>query len=52
MSKLGKIKSVLTSPYFGVAGLTGAVVFFKGMPLIGGIAIGVAGAKLWDVLGS
>ena len=54
MSKLGKIKSVLTSPYFviGVAGLTGAVVFFKGLPLIGGIAIGVAGAKLWDVLGS
>ena len=54
MSKLGKIKSVLTSPYFviGVAGLAGAVVFFKGMPLIGGIAIGVAATKLWGVLGS
>ena len=44
MSKLAKVKEVLTSPYFvvGVAALAGAIVFFKGMPLIGGIAIGVA----------
>lgn len=52
MSKLAKVKEVLTSPYFvvGAAALAGAVVFFKGMPLIGGIAIGVAGAKMWDIL--
>ena len=52
MSKLAKVKQVLTSEYFvaGVAGLTGAVVFFKGLPLIGGIAIGVAATKLWGVL--
>ena len=52
MSKLAKVKQVLTSEYFVavVAGLTGAVVFFKGLPLIGGIAIGVAATKLWGVL--
>tara|TARA_S200002703_G_scaffold136051_1_gene125202 strand:- start:42 stop:242 length:201 start_codon:yes stop_codon:yes gene_type:complete len=52
MSKLAKVKQVLTSEYFvaGVAGVTGAVVFFKGLPLIGGIAIGVAATKLWGVL--
>ena len=52
MSKLAKVKEVLTSPYFvvGAAALAGAVVFFKGMPLIGGIAIGVAATKFWDIL--
>jgi len=52
MSKLAKIKEVLTSEYFvvSVAGLTGAVVYFKGLPLIGGIAIGVAATKLLEVL--
>jgi len=52
MSKLAKVKQIITSEYFvaGAAGLTGAVVFFKGLPLIGGIAIGVAATKLWDVL--
>lgn len=52
MKLVEKIKSVVTSDLFvvGAALVTGAVVFFKGMPLIGGIAIGVAGVKLWDVL--
>ncbi len=45
-------KSKMENEYFvaGAAGLTGAVVFFKGLPLIGGIAIGVAATKLWGVL--
>lgn len=52
MKIVEKIKSVVTSDLFVVAAalVTGAVVFFKGMPLIGGIAIGVAGVKLWGVL--
>jgi len=52
MKLVEKIKSVVTSDLFivGAALVTGAVVFAKGMPLIGGIAIGVAGVKLWDVL--
>lgn len=52
MKLVEKIKSVLTSDFFvvGVALITGLVVFAKGMPLIGGIAIGVAGVKLWDAL--
>jgi len=52
MKLVEKIKSVVTSDFFVVAAalLTGVVVFAKGMPLIGGIAIGVAGVKLWDVL--
>jgi hypothetical protein len=52
MKLVEKIKSVVTSDLFvvGAALVTGAVVFAKGMPLIGGIAIGVAGVKLWGVL--
>jgi len=52
MSKLNKIKSVLISDYFvvAVAALTGAVVFFKGLPFIGGVGIGVAATKMWGVL--
>tara|TARA_R100001460_G_scaffold25459_1_gene51176 strand:- start:1622 stop:1795 length:174 start_codon:yes stop_codon:yes gene_type:complete len=49
---LDTIKNVLTSEYFvvGVAGLAGLVIYLKGLHFIGGIAIGVAGAKMWDVL--
>lgn len=52
MKIVEKIKSVVTSDLFVVAAalVTGVVVFAKGMPLIGGIAIGVAGVKLWGVL--
>ena len=52
MKLVEKLKSVVTSDFFvvGVALVTGVVVFAKGMPLIGGIAIGVAGVKLWDAL--
>ena len=52
MKLVEKIKSVVTSDFFVVAAalLTGVVVFAKGMPLIGGNAVGVAGVKLWDVL--
>lgn len=47
-----KIKSVLTSDLFiaTASAVIGGVIFFKGLPLIGGIAIGVALTKLWGVL--
>ena len=52
MKNLGKIKGILTSELviIGLAGLAGAVVFFKGLPFIGGVALGVAGTKMWGVL--
>ena len=47
-----KIKSVLTSDIFiaTASAVLGGVVFFKGLPLLGGVAIGVALTKLWGVL--
>ena len=48
MSILAKVKEVLTSKYFviGAAVVAGVVVWFKGMPFIAGVALGVSGAKL------
>jgi|TARA_Y100001972_G_C7498180_1_gene252338 hypothetical protein len=48
MSILAKVKEVLTSKYFviGAAAVAGVVVWFKGMPFIAGVALGVSGAKL------
>ena len=52
MITIDKIKQVLTSDYtiIGFALVVSAVVYFKGLPLVGGIALGVAGTKLWDTL--
>jgi len=52
MYTLDKIKQTLTSDYtiIGFALVVSAVVYFKGLPLVGGIALGVAGTKLWDTL--
>ena len=52
MKITSKIKSVLTSDLFiaTASAVLGGVVFFKGLPLIGGISIGVALTKLWGVL--
>lgn len=52
MDILNKLKSIITSEYaiIGFAIIASAVVYFKGLPLIGGIALGVAGTKLWEVL--
>ena len=52
MITIDKIKQILTSDYtiIGFAIVIGAVVYFKGLPLVGGIALGVAGTKLWDTL--
>ena len=52
MNTLDKIKQILTSKYtiIGFTLVVSAVVYFKGLPLVGGIALGVAGVKLWDIL--
>jgi hypothetical protein len=47
MSILAKVKEVLTSKYFVIgAAAVAVVVWFKGMPFIAGVALGVSGAKL------
>ena len=57
MSKLSKILDLLMSDiavacYAAVLAVVAVVVFAKGLPVIGGIGLGIAVTKLWSAIAS